>query len=280
MKTFFVDTNILLEDPTSVDLLSEGGKNQVWIPYSSILELDRLKKNPAKSHLVAAAVDRISEADCPARLFRRKDFRYSEDSSDNTILDDLRGFATSQSDCRPLVFITNDRLLRLRATEELGDLGVLTQDFRESRPFRSESETYTGILCGEPASGDPPPPKNCFWWKEGRLVSERSGKILDYENSLWKVQPRTPYQNALMELLLDPGLDVVSVQSGPGYGQLFFRTKTSSNNRNLGETCRRIPKNRGRDLSFSSNDHTNEKLISTSFFEESEFSYRNIDFEE
>lgn len=212
MKIFFLDTNILLEDPDSIDYLYEDGKNRVLIPYSVILELDRLKKNLNKSHLVSSVMDKLTSDSCPAELCRRGDFRYSPDiASDGTILDDISAFLKGNDD--NIVFISNDRILRLRAQQELG---IDCQDYKNSRPFLSDSEIYTGVVqYGDELI------HNCFYWKEGKLYSEKNNKLIDYENEVWKVKPRTPYQNMLMELLLDDEIDVVSVQSAPGYGDVF-----------------------------------------------------------
>ena len=84
---------------------------------------------------------------------------------------------------------------------------------KNAKPFISDTELYTGVLQdGEKLV------RNCFFWKEGKLYWEKGNKLIDYENEVWKVKPRTQYQNMLMELLLDDEISVVSVQSAPGYG--------------------------------------------------------------
>lgn len=218
MKTFFLDTNVLLEDPDSIDSLSDNGKNNVVIPYSVILELDRLKKNINKSHLVSTVVDRLLSDIYPKhQIYRRKDFKYSsETASDNTIIDDLNGYINRLTyvEDETIFFISNDKLLRFRVSEELG---ILTQDYKNSRPFLSDTEIYTGVV----SDGDERV-RNCFYWREGKLYFERNDKLIDYENEIWKVKPKTPYQNMFMELLLNNDIDVVSVQSAPGYGKVFL----------------------------------------------------------
>lgn len=213
-KTFFLDTNVLLEDPDSIDHLSENLENQVIIPYSVILELDRLKSNVNKSHLVSMVMDKLFTDGCPAKLFRRKDFGYSPtNSSDETILADVKEYIKGH-DSEKIIFVSNDRILRLRVKEELN---LEAQDYRNSKPFLSDSEIYTGVVKeGEELV------RNCFYWQEGKLYNEKNKKLIDYENEVWKIRPRTPYQNMLMELFLDNTLDVVSVQSAPGYGKTYL----------------------------------------------------------
>ena len=104
-KTFFVDTNILLEDSTSLDKLYDNGENEVVVPYSCILELDRLKGNPGKSYLVSAAVDGILKS--KALIYKRSDFKYSpENCSDTTIIQDVFSYLNIVHPEIP-IFVTN-----------------------------------------------------------------------------------------------------------------------------------------------------------------------------
>ena len=51
-KNYIVDTNVLLENPKCLEILSDNGTNKVFIPYTVLDELDKLKKEPRVSHLV------------------------------------------------------------------------------------------------------------------------------------------------------------------------------------------------------------------------------------
>lgn len=211
-KTFIVDTNVLLESSDSIEKLTDNGDNDVIIPYSCILELDRLKTNPAKSYLVSAAVDGITNS--KALIYKRSDYKYTpENCSDGSIINDTASFISIVHPDNP-IFITNDKILRLRIDVELG---LETQEYRNSKPFLSDTELYTGVM----PDGEMPI-RNSFFWKEGRLYWEKGHKLIDYENEIWKIAPRTVYQNMLMELLLDEEISVVSIQSAPGYGKTFL----------------------------------------------------------
>jgi PhoH-like ATPase len=97
----------------------------------------------------------------------------------------------------------------------LGCEGIRTQEFRESKPFQSLSQLYTGFVNYREDK-----PANCFWWDDsGKLWYEGSGATLDYEHTPWGVRPRNPYQNCAMELMLDKGIDVVTLQSEAGFGK-------------------------------------------------------------
>ena len=210
-KTFILDTNVLLDSAASITELYDNGDNDVVIPYSCILELDRLKSNLSKSYLVSAAVDEIEKSN--VIIYKRCCVKYSTEScNDTTILDDVESFLTEKQPENP-IFITNDKIFRLRIQTELN---LECQEYKNSKPFLSDTELYTGVM----PEGELPM-RNSFFWKEGRLYWEKGHKLIDYENELWKISPRTVYQNMLMELLLDEEIAVVSVQSAPGYGKCF-----------------------------------------------------------
>ena len=211
-KTFILDTNVLLDSAASITELYDNGDNDVIIPYSCILELDRLKGNPSKSYLVSAAVDEIEKSN--AVIYKRCCVKYSTEScNDTTILDDVESFLTELKPENP-IFITNDKIFRLRIQTELN---IETQEYKNSKPFLSDTELYTGVM----PDGEMPV-RNSFFWREGHLYWEKGHKLIDYENEIWKITPRTVYQNMLMELLLDEEISVVSVQSAPGYGKTFL----------------------------------------------------------
>ena len=211
-KTFILDTNVLLEDIASIEKLWDNGENEVIIPYSCILELDRLKTNPSKSYLVSAAVDGIKNS--KASIYKRSDFKYTnENCSDTSIINDAISYISILHPEFP-IFVTNDKILRIRIEVEIG---IETQEYKDSKPFLSDTELYTGVM----PDGEMPV-RNSFFWQEGRLYWEKGTKLIDYENELWKIAPRTVYQNMLMELLLDEEISVVSVQSAPGYGKTFL----------------------------------------------------------
>ena len=202
----------MLESADSIEKLSDDGDNDVIVPYSCILELDRLKTNPSKSYLVSAAVDGITNS--KVLIYKRSDYKYSpENCSDGSIISDVASYINISRPEIP-IFVTNDKILRLRMDVELG---IETQEYKNSKPFLSDTELYTGVM-----SEGEMPVRNSFFWKEGRLYWEKGHKLIDYENEIWKIAPRTVYQNMLMELLLDEEISVVSIQSAPGYGKTFL----------------------------------------------------------
>lgn len=59
VKHFVLDTNVLIENPKCIFTLRNGKDNQVYVPYTVLTELDKLKKDPRVGHIVAQAVRAI-----------------------------------------------------------------------------------------------------------------------------------------------------------------------------------------------------------------------------
>ena len=96
---------------------------------------------------------------------------------------------------------------------------ITCEGYRDSEPFRSESQRYTGFV-GE---GEDPIP-NSFRWEAGTPVfyAADGPKPISYTHEIWGVRPRSVYQNLALELMLDEGIDLVSIQSEAGYGKTFL----------------------------------------------------------
>jgi PhoH-like ATPase len=209
-KNYVLDTNALLEDPNCITVLRNGEENGVAIPLHVILELDKLKRDPRLGHLVAAAVDGIFQNLDNISLLRRPEDEAKIDSGDMAILREIR-----QSNIEDPILVTNDRILQIIA--RMG--GVQSQEYKSSHPFQSDSQLYTGFVeVGEEVLA------NSFQWIEGKPVyhSPQGDKLIEYTHEVWKVKPRSIYQNLAFELLLDDHLDLVTLQSEAGYGKTFL----------------------------------------------------------
>lgn len=213
-KAYILDTNILIENPECLKIFRNGEENKVFIPYSVIMELDRLKARPDLSHLVSVVADRLENdrffdvIQIPGRVYSRGK------ANDNDILDDIK-FALANAEAlfgelEPVV-VSNDKIFRIRLKCE----GVNSQDFHDSKPFQSLSQLYTGFVgYGEDKTA------NCFFRDEqGKVWFEGSGVCMDYEHNPWAVRPRNIYQNCAMELMLNTNIDIVTLQSEAGFGK-------------------------------------------------------------
>jgi PhoH-like ATPase len=214
-KNYVLDTNVLLEDPLCIEILRNGGENCIGIPFHVLLELDRLKKEPRLTHLVAAAVEAIRKNLDAVQILHPNGRDPAPDHMDLQILREaVKGGLEAP------ILVTNDRILQVMASVT----GLNSQEFKSSHPFQSESQRYTGFV---EESEDPPP--NSFQWKEGKPVyhCQDGPKIIEYEHEVWKVKPRNVYQNLAFEMLLDENLDILTLQSEAGYGKTYLALATA-----------------------------------------------------
>ncbi len=211
-KNYVLDTNVLIENPQSIITLQNGAENNIYIPYHVLMELEGLKKTPKLRHIVASVVSLLLEHKDSIKFLRSEsvDSQF-RDIVDNYILDEI----VSAKDIEDPILVTNDRILQLQAS--LRD--IKSEELRDSRPFESESQLFTGFVEDE----DERVP-NCFYWLEGKPVfhSPEGDKVVGYQNEVWSVKPRTVYQNLALELILADHIDLVSVQSDAGFGKTFL----------------------------------------------------------
>jgi PhoH-like ATPase len=216
-KCYILDTNTLIENPDCIDMFRNGEENRVLIPYSVIMELDRLKKRPDLNHIISLIATRL-ENDSKLEIIRIPHKTYSgSETNDDDILEDIR-YAHDNADCyikgiQPVI-VSNDRMFRVRLMVE----GFSAQEFRDSKPFHSESQLYTGFVkdINETIA-------NSFYWDaNGQLWFEGKEAYIDYEHNPWGIKPRTVYQNCAMELMLSNHIDVVTLQSEAGFGKTYI----------------------------------------------------------
>jgi len=209
-KSYVLDTNVLLEDPNCIAILRNGEDNRIAIPFHVILELDRLKKEPRLKHLVASAVDSIRQNLDAIQILRDGGGQPANENTDLKILREIL-----HGDVQDPILVTNDRIFQIIANSS----GVSSQEFKSSHPFQSDSQLFTGFVQ---ESNTPLP--NCFQWVQGKPVyhSFDGPKVIEYEHEVWKVKPRSVYQNLAFELLLDAHVDLLTLQSEAGYGKTYL----------------------------------------------------------
>jgi PhoH-like ATPase len=209
-KHFVLDTNVLIENPKSIAALRNGQENIIHIPYTVLAELDKLKKDPRVGHIVAKAVGFILHDESVRILPPDFAQELTDETYDDRILKEIMHMAPEEA-----ILITNDRILQIKAKV----FGIPCEAYRDSVPFRSESQNYTGFV--EP---DEEPVPNCFRWENGTpvLYGPDGPKSMNYQHEAWNVKPRSVYQNLALELMLNEGIDIVSIQSEAGYGKTFL----------------------------------------------------------
>lgn len=211
-KNYILDTNVLIENPNSVQALRNGNENSIFIPYHVLMELETLKNTPKLRHIVSKVITNLIENRDNITFIRNGE----SDSPFTHIVDNyiLREIETAQDIADPIL-VTNDRLLQLQASLR----NIKSEELRDSKPFESESQRCTGIV--EEAAGAPP---NSFLWRDGKAVLLAPGgeKVINYTNDVWSLKPRTAYQNLALELMVADHVDLVSIQSEAGFGKTYL----------------------------------------------------------
>lgn len=216
-KNYVLDTNVLIENPQAIVNLKNGNENNIFIPYHVLIELNQLKTNQRIRHIVAKVVDVLLEHRDSIQFIQNDASisRFTEEIVDNYILKEIK--STSIEDP---ILVTNDRILQLQA----GLAHIKSEEFRDSKPFESESQLYTGFMPEGEA-----PLTNSFTWVDGKPVfhGANGAECINYTVSMWNVKPRSVYQNLALMLMQNPTIDIVSMQSEAGFGKTFLALATS-----------------------------------------------------
>jgi PhoH-like ATPase len=211
-KNYILDTNVLLEDPNALVKLRNGNENHIFIPYHVLLELNKFKKNPKLRHIVARVIEYLVENPDAFKVLSSKSVANPfANLVDNFILDEIQSSGLDKP-----ILVTNDRIFQLQARLR----GITSEVYKESVPFKSEAEYFTGFV----ASREEAVPNAFMWNEQGKPVffGVEGEKIIDYQHKIWKVTPRSVFQNLAMELMIHPDIDIVSVQSEAGYGKSYL----------------------------------------------------------
>jgi PhoH-like ATPase len=211
-KNYILDTNVLLEDPHALVKLRNGNENHIFIPYHVLLELNKIKKDPKLRHIVARVIEYLVENPEAFKVLHSQSVADPYvNLVDNFILDEIQSSGLEKP-----ILVTNDRIFQLQARLR----GITSEIYKESVPFKSEAEYFTGFVPNrEEATA------NAFMWNEqGKplFFGPEGEKVIDYQHKVWKVAPRNVFQNLAMELMTHPDIDIVSVQSEAGYGKSYL----------------------------------------------------------
>ncbi|MEJ2165135.1 MAG: PhoH family protein [Desulfobacterales bacterium] len=216
-KHYIIDTNVLLEDPDALFKLRNGNENTVYIPYHVLLELDKIKKNSKLSHIVARVIQYLVENPEHYQILNSTEIapQYAK-KVDHHILDEIQ-----QSGLKQPILVTNDRIFQLQARLR----GIQSEIYKESVPFKSEAEYFTGFVPGR----EQLIPNAFMWSDQGKPVffGIHGERIIDYQHRIWKVTPRNVFQNLALELMTNPDIHIVSIQSEAGYGKSFLALATA-----------------------------------------------------
>lgn len=224
-KNYFVDTNVLIDSPHCIVQLRNGKENNVYISHFVMLELNKLAREPRVSHLVEKAIDEIEKNEEFIHFLQpvlEEEAHSIPSSLKDVLVDDLIlkeiMIEIEKSKIPDPILVSNDRIFRRIAKTA----GLRAEPFRDSNPFKSESETYTGLV--NPDKGEELI-RNCFYWREGKPYfhpAKGPDKRVDYKNEVWNIEPLNEYQNLAFEIMLNEEIPIFSMQSSAGYGKTFL----------------------------------------------------------
>lgn len=214
MENIFTDTNTLLSGPDAIDDLihMNGEDNTVYITFTVMMELDGIKREEGMSHIVAHVVKTI--IDNPKVIVFGPDTESKHGyNSDFKILDEVLKSGIEN----PLI-VTNDNIFSIFIKKS--GLRVIT--YEPTSVFKTECELYTGFV----EDGDDICPNSfCIDYNTNLVTMNKcNGRkvTINHVNTPWKIRPRDISQNLALQALLDPDINIMSIQSPPGRGKSFL----------------------------------------------------------
>jgi PhoH-like ATPase len=260
MKTFVLDTNVLLHDPFAIFKFEE---NSILIPITVIEEIDKFKKDMNETGRNARQISRFLDelrkkgslasgvtldgggklqvALMNGEVLRLIPRELSEQRSDNRILA-VAADARSKSDKIPVILVTKDTNLRIKADA----LGLKAEDYESDKV--DIAELYTGFTQVKVS----PDTVDRFYgqgWVEAResylpnqylAMQDESnpshsalGKYVARENRLvpvtrigkegvWSIHPRNREQSCAFDALLDDNIKIVTLVGKAGTGKTLL----------------------------------------------------------
>lgn len=210
-KIYYIDTNILIDNPDAVELLSDNRQNKVKLHQSVIDEIDKLKKDPKLSHIVYQITKNLLKNTDLFDIVGKESNKYTDDVLLNFI-------DKTYKDKSHVRLITADKILQIKAKKR----NIITEELKRSNPFIDVSNgDYTGFIDFEKDEFF----NNCFYWKDGELWFYKNRNLtfkVDINKTVWDVQPRDYFQSAFFQLGLDDSIDIFTVQGPAGTGKTFL----------------------------------------------------------
>ncbi|NGO39146.1 PhoH family protein [Limisphaera ngatamarikiensis] len=261
MKTYVLDTNVLLHDPHS---LLQFQENQVVIPIEVIEEIDRFKREPSELGQNARTVSRLLDGlraqgrlsegvplpnggrlrvICPRRPLRNgRNGRATEMSVDDRILA-LCLQLKKENPRQPTILVSKDINLRVKADA----YGLEAEDYESDRVYITD--LYTGMIeftvspqeiARFRANGELEVPKGqpVYPNEYCTLIDETNPKrtalarvdvngsrlipILDTREGVWGIKPRNREQHFAFDALLDDRIKLVTLMGKAGTGKTLL----------------------------------------------------------
>ena len=215
-KNFVIDTNVLIDNPDCIKILRNGEENNIFLPLHVLIELDKLKNDDKIGGSVREAINSIiADKDVIKITWTNESQHEFEKKFDGKILKEI----TNNSEIKDGILVSNDKILKL-ISEKIYNYPC--EEFNASNPYLTDSEAYTGFC--EPEIDVEDRPTNSFTWENGKPTFNGADKkqVISYENTAWKIKPKTVYQNLALELMLNDDIDLITIQSAAGHGKTLL----------------------------------------------------------
>ena len=257
-KTYILDTNVLLHDPTALFGFEE---NIVVIPIVVVEEIDRFKRQlddvgPQRKDGVEG-LDALREkgrlaegvplenggivrVEMTSSISRFLPPELSAETNDNLILS-LGVNLKEENPAVPVILVSKDTNLRIKADV----VGIAAQDYRKDKvpveqlysgctELELSPELFARLSGGVPVPAPPEllPNQGCFVHAAGgsgetllvrQIPADSTMQILPaFSEAVWGILPRNPEQRLALALLLDDSVSLISLVGIAGTGKTLL----------------------------------------------------------
>jgi len=260
MKTFVLDTNVLLYDPQALEKFEE---NSIIVPITVIEEIDRFKKDMNETGRNARQVSRILDTlrkdgslikgvqlesggmlrveICEEKVLKMLPPELREERGDNRILAVAVDLMAQRPDI-PVILVTKDTNLRIKADA----LGLIAEDYESDKV--SLELVYTGSAAVEVGAEVVDRFYSQGWleWPAGLQPNQyvalseygnpghsalgrydaATGRVLPLrgvgKEGVWSVFPRNREQSFALDALLDDDVKIVTLMGKAGTGKTLL----------------------------------------------------------
>ncbi|MHC1698277.1 MAG: PhoH family protein [Geobacteraceae bacterium] len=260
MKTFVLDTNVLLHDPYALFRFQE---NTILIPITVIEEIDRFKKDMNETgrnaRQVSRILDELRQKGCLSagitlesggslrvallnnEMLRNIPFELSDQKSDNRILAVALEVKKSAEQI-PVILVTKDTNLRIKA-DAIGldaqdyesdkvDISELYSGFSEFDVSAETVDRFYGQGWVESAEGllpnqyvvmrDAGNPSHSALAKYVPAQNKLVPVIKAGKEGVWSIHPRNREQTCALDALLDDSIKIVTLVGKAGTGKTLL----------------------------------------------------------
>lgn len=210
-KIYYIDTDILIDNPDAIELLSDKKQNRVKIHYGVISEIDKLKKDPKLNHIVSQITKNLLDHNELYDLVGTYDHK---SYVDEVLLDYIKKTHKSNSN---VILVTADKILQIKALKK----NIKTEELKRSNPFLDTTNgDYSGLIDFEKDEVI----HNCFFYKDKKLFYYKNENDIRKveEQIVWNVKAKDIYQNIIFTLGIDKDIDIFTVQGPAGTGKTFL----------------------------------------------------------